>query len=120
MGRKPKGENPLIKPYGFRLAKDEAEDLDARIAAFGGSASEFLRDFVLKNRTAVIAKPKASLEKKRMQFVFNKADHNLGQIAHVLSAANLTHRLTDQLFRQAIQSLEDIAMYLKAALDHAD
>ncbi|MGJ7915540.1 plasmid mobilization protein [Massilia sp. LXY-6] len=120
MARKPKGESPLTKPYGFRLPQDEAEDLDARIAAFGGSASEFLRDFVLKSRTIVIAKPKASPEKKRVQFVFNKVGRNLNQIAHVLNAANLTNRLTDQLFRQAVQGLEDIAMYLKAALDHAD
>lgn len=120
MPRKPKGESPLTKPYGFRLSLTEAADLDARIAAFGGTASEFLRESVLKNRTTVVAKPKASLEKQRMQFVFNKAGNNLNQIAHMLNTANVSHRLTDQLFRQAVQGLEDIATYLKAALDHVD
>lgn len=120
MARKPKGETSLTKLYGFRLPPDEAADLDAKIAAFGGTASEFLREFVLKSRTTVVAIPKASLEKKRMQFVFNRAGNNLDRIAQVLNAANLTHRLTDQLFRQTVRNLEDIAMYLKAALDHVD
>jgi hypothetical protein len=44
----------------------------------------------------------------------------LNQIAHILNSANLTHRLTDSLFRQAVQGLEDIAKYLRAALDHVD
>lgn len=120
MARKPKGESPLTKPYGFRLPSNEAEDLDARIVDFGGTASEFIREFVLKSRTTVVAIPKPSLEKRRMQFVLNRAGNNLDRIAQVLNAANLTHRLTDQLFRQAVRRLEDIATYLKAALDHVD
>jgi hypothetical protein len=120
MARKPKGKSPLTKPYGFRLSLDEAADLDARIEAFGGTASEFLRESILKNRTSVVAKPNATLEQKRLQFVFNKAGNHLDEIAYALNTANLTHRLTDQLFREAAQGLLDIAMYLRAALDHVD
>jgi K+/H+ antiporter YhaU regulatory subunit KhtT len=94
--------------------------LDERIIASGLTESEFLRDFILKNRTTVVAKPKASLEKKRLQFVFNKTSNDLNEIAHVLNMANQTHRLTDQLFRQAVQGLQEVAQYLKAALDHVD
>ncbi len=120
-GRKPIGEKRLSKPYSFRLPDHEAKELDDKIEASGlTSTSEFIRDYVLKNRVSVIAKPKASLEKKRMEFVFNKAGNNLNQIAHVLNTANITNRLTDQLFKQATQGLDDIARYLKAALDHVD
>lgn len=121
MARRTAGEKRLSKPYAFRLSEDEARELDEKIAASGlKSTSEFIRDYVLKNRVTVIAQPKASLEKKRMQFVFNKAGNNLNQIAYILNSANVTHRLTDPLFRQAVQGLEDIAKYLKAALDHVD
>jgi hypothetical protein len=121
MGRRTTGDKPLSKPYSFRLSDAEAKELDGKIAASGlRSTSEFIRDYVLKNRVTVVAQPKVSLEKKRMQFVFNKAGNNLNQIAHILNSANLTHRLTDSLFRQAVQGLEDIAKYLRAALDHVD
>jgi hypothetical protein len=124
-GRKPIGDKPLSKPYSFRLSDDEAKKLDEKIAASGlKSTSEFIRNFVLKNRVTVIVnantKRIASLEKRRMQFVFNKAGNNLNQIAHVLNTANMTYRLTDSLFRQAVRGLDDIARYLKAALDHVD
>jgi hypothetical protein len=55
-----------------------------------------------------------------MQFVFNKVGNDLAQIAQVLDAANQAHRLTDRLYMQAIRGLQDIAQYLKAALDHVD
>lgn len=120
MPRKAKGDTPLSKPYSFRLPREESADLDSRIAASGLSDSVFLRDYVLKNKPTVIARPKTSFEKQRMQFVFNKASNNLNQIAHVLNTANVTHRLTDQLFREAVQALHDITTYFKAALDHVD
>jgi len=55
-----------------------------------------------------------------MQFVINKAGNNLNQIAHLLNTANKTQRLTDQLFQQATAGLQEIAKYMKAALDHVD
>lgn len=121
MARRTAGDKRLSKTYSFRLPDNEAEEFDKKIADSGvDSTSEFIRGYVLKNKVTVIAKPKASLEKKRMQFVFNKAGNNLNQIAYILNSANVTHRLTDPLFRQAVQGLEDIAKYLKAALDHVD
>jgi hypothetical protein len=122
MARPRTADKPLTEPFGFRLTEDEARELRAKIATSGLTASEFLRDYVLKNQTTVVARAtaKPSLEKTRMQYVFNKAGNNLNQIAYVLNSANLSHRLTDSLFRQASQGLEDIAKYLRAALGHVD
>lgn len=120
MPRKTKGDKPLTKTYSFRLPHDQAKELDERIAASGLTDSEFVRDYVLKNRVVVIAKPKPSSEKQRLQFVFNRAGKSLSEIAQMLSTANQTRRLTDQLFRQAVQGLQDVARYLTAALDHVD
>lgn len=123
MARPRTSEEPLTEPFSFRLSVSEARELRARIEASGyRTASEFLRDYVIKNQVTIVARPntKPSVEKTRMQFVFNKAGNNLNQIAHVLNTANLSHRLTDSLFRDGTQGLADIAKFLKAALNHVD
>lgn len=120
MGRRASGNEPLSKPYSFRLPDSEARELDAKIAASGlRSTSEFIRDYILKNRVVVAAKP-GELEKRRLEYVLNRAANSLDQLARVLAGANGAQRLSDALFQQALRGLEDIARYLKAALDHVD
>jgi hypothetical protein len=120
MPRKTKGDQPLSKAYSFRLPHALATELDERIAASRLTDSEFLRTFFLSHRSIIVPKVPPSLEKQRMQFVFNKASNNLARIAQLLDAATQTHGLTDRLYMQAIRGLQDIVRYLKAALDHVD
>jgi hypothetical protein len=120
MARPTKNEERLTEPFSFRLTKTEAQPLRDKIAQSGVSQTDFLRDYVLKNRTTVIARPKASLEKTRMQFVFNKAGNNLNQLAHVLNRANLAGKMNDATCKQALATLEQISQYLRAALNHVD
>lgn len=120
MARPKKSTEGLTEPFSFRLTKTEAQPLREKIAQSGVNPAEFLRDYVLKNRITVIAKPKASLEKIRMQFVFNKAGNNLNQIAHVLNRANLAGKMNDATCKQALAALEQISQYLRAALNHVD
>jgi hypothetical protein len=120
MVRPTKHKERLTEPFSFRLTEAEAQPMREKIKQSGLSATEFLRDYVLKNRITVIAKPKASLEKKRMQFVFNKAGNNLNQIAHVLNRANVTGKMNDATCKQALAAVEQISQYLRAALNHVD
>jgi hypothetical protein len=120
MPRNAKGDKSPSKTYSFRLPHAQATNLDEQIAASRLTDSEFLRAFFLNHRSKVVPKVAPSLEKQRMQFVFNKAGNNLAHIAQVLDAANQAHRLTDRLYVQAIRGLQDIMQYLKAALDHVD
>jgi hypothetical protein len=120
MARPRKHTEPLVAPYSLKLTASEAKELDAKIEQSGMSNAEFLRDVVLKNRTEVIAKPRASLEKKRMQFLFNKTSNNMNQIAHVLNGAQLAGKLSTPLCANAITQLEAIAKYLRSALNHVD
>lgn len=82
--------------------------------------AEFMRDCVLTNRTTVIARPQASLEKTRMQFLFNKTSNNMNQIAHLMNSANVAGNLTDAHYQEALASLAHISKYLKSALNHVD
>lgn len=120
MARPTKTKEPLTEPYSFRLSKSESDFLRDKVTRANMKPSEFLRDCVLKNETIVIAKPAASLEKKRMQFLFNKTSNNMNQIAHVLNSANASGILSSPLCREAIADLEVIAKYLRSALHHVD
>lgn len=120
MARPRKVEEGLTENFSFRLTKTEARPLRDNIALSGVGPTEYLRDYVLKNRTTVIARPQASLEKKRMQFLFNKSSNNLNQIAHVLNTARVSGKLNDAIFEDTLTSLTNIAKYLRVALNHVD
>lgn len=120
MARPRKHTEGLTEPFSFRLTKAEAQPVREKIDQSGLNQAEFFRDYVLKNRTTVIARPKASLEKTRMQFVFNKAGNNLNQIAHVLNRANVAGKMNDATCKQALATIEQISQYLRAALNHVD
>jgi hypothetical protein len=120
MSRPRKNTEALTANYSFKLTASEARVLDDKIALSNMRNAVFLRDIVLKNQTVVIAKPTASLEKKRMQFLFNKTSNNMNQIAHVLNGANLAGKLSSPLYEDAIAQLEAIAKYLRSALTHVD
>lgn len=111
----------LTKVIPFRLSEADAHLFKLKIAQSGMTQSEFIRDCVLKNRTTVIARvQKSSIEKRRMQFVFNKTGNNINQIAHVLNSANLTGKLSDHHYRVALSNLDNISRYLMSALRHVD
>ena len=120
MARPTKNKDALTEPYSFRLSKAESAVLADKISRSNMKASDFLRDCVLTNKTVVVAKPSAGLEKKRMQFLFNKTSNNMNQIAHVLNGANAAGKLSAPLCRNAIADLEAIAKYLRSALHHVD
>jgi hypothetical protein len=120
MARPNKTAEPLTEPFSFRTGKTVANALRAKIEASGLSKGEFFRDVALSNKTVVVARPVASLDKKRMQFLFNKASNNLNQIAYVLNSANASGKVSEPLCKDTLRALEDIAKYLKVALNHVD
>jgi hypothetical protein len=120
MARPKKSEEGLTEPFAFRLSASEALVLRSKIAQSNMKPAEFLRDCVLTNRTTVLARPQATLEKTRMQFLFNKTSNNMNQIAHVLNSANVAGKLSDAHYQETLASLANISKYLKSALSHVD
>jgi hypothetical protein len=120
MARPKKSEEGLTEPFMFRLSKSEALVLLSKVAQSNMKSAEFLRNCVLTNRTTVIAMPQATLEKERMQFLFNKTSNNMNQIAHVMNSANVSGKITDAHYQAALISLVNISKYLKSALNHVD
>lgn len=71
----------LEKVASFRLTQADYDAYQNKFRASGLTQSEFFRDCVLGNRTQVVARPSASLEKKRMLFLVNKISNNINQMA---------------------------------------
>lgn len=120
MARPMKTKEGLTLPFSFRTGATVGAALLAKIEQSGLSKAEFFRDVALNNKTVVVARPNASLDKKRMQFLFNKTSNNMNQIAHVLNSANTSGRLSESLCKDSLRALEEIAKYLKVALNHVD
>jgi hypothetical protein len=120
MARPRKYQEKLDVSITVRLTTAEGAELRAKAAEANMSPAEYIRDYVMKEKTVVIARPKASLEKKRMQFLFNKTSNNMNQIAHVLNGAKLAGILKPSLCMDAVGRLEAIGKYLKSALNHVD
>ena len=121
MTNKSKGEaEKLTRPVSFRLtAADHAAYL-AKVEASGLKPSEFFRECVLQNRTQIVARAKASPERGRLLYLFNKASNNMNQLAHRANADHLAGTLSESTYEGILYNLEQIARYLKAAIHHAD
>lgn len=120
MARPNKTEEPLTVPFSFRTGATVGAALHEKIRLSGLGKAEFFRDVALNNKTIVVARTSASLEKKRMQFLFNKTSNNMNQIAHVLNSANTSGKLSGSLCKDSLRALEEIAKHLRVALNHVD
>ena len=110
----------LTRPVSFRLtAADHAAYL-MKVEASGLKPSAFFRDAVLTNRTQIVARPKASPERGRLLYLFNKASNNINPLAHRANADHLAGTLSESTYEGILYNLEQVARYLKTALNHAD
>ena len=120
MTNKSKGEaEKLTRPVSFRLtAADHAAYL-AKVEASGLKPSEFFRECVLQNRTQIVARPKASPERGRLLYLFNKASNNINQLAHRANADHLAGVISEATYTRILADLHGLAHYMKAAIKDA-
>jgi hypothetical protein len=116
----PKHQGGLGKPIAFRLSPADREAYLAKVAESGLTQSEFFRQVVVANKTTVVAKPKASVDRKRMLHIFAKTSNNLNQIAHRANSEHVQGKLSEATYDQLLYQLQIIARYLKTSLNHVD
>ncbi|MDO9207018.1 MAG: hypothetical protein Q7T91_02090 [Sulfuricurvum sp.] len=115
-----KEKEKLAKPVSFRLtAADHAAYLE-KVEASGMKASVFFRDCVLGNKTQVIARPKSSVEKDQLIYLFNKASNNMNQLAHKANAAHLAGSVSEATYTDILAELQTMADFMKASIKNAD
>jgi len=106
----------LTRPVSFRLtAADHAAYL-TKVDASGLKPSEFFRDAVLTNRTQIVARPKASPERGRLLYLFNKTSNNINQLAHRANADHLAGVISEATYTRILTDLHGLAHYMKAAI----
>nr|WP_323123153.1 plasmid mobilization relaxosome protein MobC [Burkholderia alba] len=91
-----------------------------KVRASGMTPSEFLRDCVLTNRTQIVARPPASVERKRIMFVVNKAGNNINQLAHIANSQKVAGKLSEATLVAILDELELVTQLLKAHLHRVD
>ncbi len=76
----------LTKLVSFRLAKADHATYLEKVEASGCTSSEYFRHCVLTNKTQIVARTKASADKKQLLYLYSKASNNLNQLAHRANA----------------------------------
>ncbi len=118
-GRK-KAQKALGRPVSTRLTDDQWQIFNEKVERSGMSPSVFLRECILTNRTQIVARPPATVERQRIMYVINKTGNNLNQLVHVANTARVAGQLTESTFVALVDELELIMQLLKAHLHRVD
>lgn len=110
----------LARAVSFRLTNIDYAAYQKKVEASGLSPSAFFRDCVLKNKTQVIAKTKASEDKQHLIYLFNKASNNLNQLAYKSNSAHLSGKVSDDTYSEILLELQHISRYMKSVLNDVD
>lgn len=117
--KKPK-EEQLTEIASFRLTERDYLAYKKKFAASGLNQSEFFRRYVLTNETQVIAQPAASMEKKKMLYLVNKASNNLNQLAHRANSEHLEGVISEKTYSEILDNLQRMADYFKVVIANVD
>ncbi|MFX1689766.1 plasmid mobilization relaxosome protein MobC [Paraburkholderia sp. A2RI-6] len=118
-GRK-KARKALGRPVSTRLTDDQWQVFNEKVERSGMSPSVFLRECILTNRTQIVARPPATVERQRIMYVINKTGNNLNQLVHVANTARVAGQLSESTFVALVDELELITQLLKAHLHRVD
>jgi hypothetical protein len=117
---KKNGEDGLTKRVAYRLSEDDYAAYLAKVEQSGLSKSEFFREAILRNKTRIVARTTASVDKKRLLHIFAKTSNNLNQMAHRANSEHVQGKLSEATYEQLLYQLETIAKYLRTTLNHVD
>ncbi|MGL4928120.1 MAG: plasmid mobilization protein [Plesiomonas shigelloides] len=114
-------KQPSTKYVGFRLKIEEYEKFAAKAEQANMTLTEYLRIAILENQSVVVAKqPKASVDKRALQYLFNKTSNNMNQLAHMANSKNKGGVLNDKTFDRILAALIVIRDQLKGGMARVD
>ena len=110
----------LEKTIAFRITPQDYDVYRTKFEASGLSQSAFFRECVLTNKTQVVAKPKASADKQRLLYLFNKTSNNINQLAHRAHAVHLEGKASEATYRKILAELQTLNHFLKGSVSGID
>ena len=126
MVRPTKFDEPLARPRSFRLRKSDDEKLEKKLTESGLETSAFVREYILQNKTEVIARPQKSITREsRIELIrligqVQKVGNNINQLAHRANSDFLAGTLSESVYRDLVTQLEDVSLHLKTCLPKWD
>lgn len=110
----------LEKVISLRLTPSDHALWLSKVEASGQTRSEFFRSCVLANKTSVIAKKAASVDKLRLIWFFNKASNNLNQLAWSAHQTRKRGLLDGRAFEQVLRHLSTISELMQKGVNDVD
>lgn len=110
----------LTRTIAFRLTESDHAAYLEKYKASGMTQSEFFRDCVLTNKTQVVAKQKASPEKKVLLSLLNKCGNNINQLAYRANRDYANGVIEKKTYLDILFNLQNIALLLKTGVFNAD
>ena len=105
----------------FRVTEAEKNTFLSKVSKSQMTASDLLRERVLKNEYFIVARePKASLDKEKLIHLYNKTSNNMNQLAHQANSHNKKGTLSDIQFDQFQATLTSIRNLLKSGITYVD
>lgn len=105
----------------FRVTENEKKAFLKKVEDAQTTASDLLRERVLKDEYFIVARePKASIDKQKLLYLYNKTSNNMNQLAHQANSYNQAGTLTDQQFKQILVNLITIRNLLKSGIEYVD
>ena len=102
------------------MESDDAKFAE-QLAASGLETSELVRDYVLRNKIEVVARPskpstQSHLERLRLIGLVHKAGNNINQLAYRANADYKAGTLSASTYGAILNELEAISLYMNASL----
>ena len=123
MGRPPKSETEkLSKTIAWRVTDGIYQDLMEKYKTSGLTQSEFLRELLDERKASVtiIARPKLSVDKKRLLFLASKLSNNINQLAHKVNSHHVSGLISDSLYESVLRQLVLSNQILNGFIQNAD
>jgi hypothetical protein len=120
MAKRRLAEGEESKTISFRLSESDAEAFNNKVEASGLSRSEFVREYVLKNKTSVIARTPASRDKLTLIRLFNKTGNNINQLAKSIHIAFKSGKVSEVNYSNILSELQHISRYMKGSIKDVD
>ena len=105
----------------FRVTEKEKSDFLKRVDDAQTTASDLLRERVLNDEYFIVARePKASLDKQKLIYLYNKTSNNMNQLAHLANSYNKHGTLSQKQFNQILANLITIRNLLASGIEYVD
>lgn len=111
MARPLKEKSHLTRFFAFKTTQEAGKVWDAKIAASGLTASEYIRKSVEKN--AIVIKQVDKQHEQKILFLLAQQSNNINQIAHHLNTAQRAGTGSNHLYLDILEQLEIIATVAK-------